>query len=178
MLFGAKKKCKPGWDPSTLPSALQTRSAMKRVVWAQESEVGNEVRGLLNPLLVRPSACPLVRPVCAPSALMRPSARPPVRLHSACRPPVRLSATHPPSVCPSAPRPPVHLSFAPRPPVRPSAPPFAPSAFSKNYLSFSSAPKFFTSCTPREIATFAILGASKSYSGIEVSKFPPLRGQP
>ena len=154
------------------------------------------MRGLLNPLLVRSSARPLVRPVHAPSALIRPSARSPVRLQSRCRPPIR----------PSAPRLPVRLSFAPRPPLRssasrpparhsppvhpsstrppvrrsppvhpPSAPstPSAPSASSKNYLPVSSGPKFFTSCTPREIATSAIRGASKSHSGIRVSKLPP-----
>ena len=135
------------------------------------------MRGLLTPLPVCLSARPLVRLVRAPSALMRPSAHPPVRLHFACYPPVR----------PSAPRPPERLSFAPRPSVRLSAPypptsdrppPSAPSASSKNYLPFSSAPKFFTSCTPCEIATSTILGANKSHSGIGVSKFPPLRGQP
>ena len=128
--------------------------------------------GLLNPLLIRPSARPLVRPVRALPALIRPSAS-------------NLRA-----IRPSAPRPPVRLSFAPRPPVRPSArppaivrsstPPSAPSALSassKNYLLVSSGPKFFTSCTPREIATSAIRGASRSHSGIRVSKLPPLRGQ-
>ena len=145
--------------------------------------MGNKVRGLLNPLLVRSSAQPLVRPVRALSALIRPSAHPPVRLHSLCCP----------LVCPSAPRPPVRLSFAPSPPVHPSASrpparrnplvrppsaPSAPSASSKNYLPFSSGPKFFTSCTPCEIATSAIRGANKSHSGIRVSKFPPLHGQP
>ena len=149
------------------------------------------MRGLLNPLLVRPSAQPLVRPVRAPSALIRLSARPPVHLHSPCRLPIR----------PSAPRPPIRLSFAPRLPVRSSAsrppvpppqsarsalicpcPPVrplsAPSASSKNYLLFSSDPKFFTSCTPQDIATSAIRGANRSHNGIRVSKFPPLRGQP
>ena len=159
-----KEQHKPSWDPSALPSALQTRFAVRRVFWALESEVQNEVWGLLNPLLVRLSAGLLVRPVRAPLALMRPSASPPVRLHSTCRSPVCPSA----SVCSSARHsPPVH----PRPPVR-------PSASSKSYLPFSSAPKFFTSSTPREISTFAICGASRSHSGIKVSKFPPLHGQP
>ena len=123
------------------------------------------MQGLLNPLLVHLSARPVVRPIRAPSALMRPSARPPIYLYSACRPLVRLSFSPRPPVRPSASRPPARRSL----PVRPSA----PSASSKNYLSFSSAPKFFTSCTPCEIATSAILGASKSHNGIRVSKFPP-----
>ena len=105
------------------------------------------MRGLLNPQLVRPSARPLVRPVRAPSALIRLYARPPIRPPSARSP-----------------------LLCPRPPVRP---PSAPSASSKNYIPFSSGPKFFTSCTPREIATSAIRGASRSHSGIRVSKFPP-----
>ena len=83
----------PGWDPSALPSALQTRSAVRRVVWALESEAGNKVRGHLNPLLVRLSVQPLVHPVRAPSALIRLSASPPVRLHSPCRPLVHPSAS-------------------------------------------------------------------------------------
>ena len=115
------------------------------------------MRGLLNPLLVRPSARPLVRLIRAPSALIRPSAHPP---------PVRPSASPLPHVRLSARPPLVRRS----PPVRP---PSAPSASSKNYLLVSSSPKFFTSCTPREIATSAIRGASRSHSGIMVSKLPP-----
>ena len=90
--------------------------------------MGNEVRGLLNPLLVRLSARPPVRLVCASSALIRPSARPPVRPSPVCPsasplPHVCLSARPPPvrppaTVRPSAPRPPVRPSAS----VRPSAP--------------------------------------------------------
>ena len=134
--------------------------------------------GLLNPLLVRPSAQPLVHPVRAPSALICLSARPPVRPHSPCRPLVHPSAPRPPFLCPTSACPPVRLPSA-RPPqsarppsIRPR-PPVRLSASSKNYLPFSSGPKFFTSCTPREIATSAIRGASRSHSGIRVSKFPP-----
>ena len=109
-------------DSSALPSALQTRSAVRRVVWTLESEAGNKVRGLLNPLLVRPSARPLVRPICAPSALICPSASNlrAVRPSASPLPHVRLSAhpppVHPPAtVCPSA-----HLPQSARPPpVRP-----------------------------------------------------------
>ena len=93
-------------------------SAVRQVVWTRESEVENEVRGLLNPLLVRPSAsrpypCPVrsyppVRfPLDRPSAcpLDRPSTCPPVRLYSMCRPPVRSPSAPVRSstlVCPSA----------------------------------------------------------------------------
>ena len=138
------------------------------------------MRGLLNPLFVRPSARPPVRPVRAPSALIRPSARPPVRLHSPCRPPVRPSPVRPsasplPHVRLSA-RPPATVRpSAPRPPVRP---PSALSALSKNYLPVSFGPQFFTSSTPHEITMSAIRGASRSHSGIRVSKLPPLPGQP
>ena len=128
---------------------------VRRVVWALESEAGNKVRGLLNPLLVCPSARPLVRPVRAPSALIGPSARPPVRLYSPCRPPVHPSPVHPSAslllhVRLSARPPPVHppttvCLSALRLPVRP---PSAPSASSKNYLSVSFGPQFFTSSTP------------------------------
>ena len=105
-------------------------SAMRQVVWARESEVGNEVQGLLNPLFVRPSASwPYPRSV---------RSYPLVR--SSARLPVRPSASILRAICPSAPR----LPARPSPPL---------SASSKNYLSFSSARKFFTSCTPREIAT-------------------------
>ena len=135
------------------------------------------MRGLLNPLLVHPSARPLVRPVRAPSVLIRPSAS---NLRAVC-----LSA-HPPLLCPTSACPPVRLpsarppQFARPPPIRPSAAvrPSAPSSSSKNYLLVSSCPKFFTSCMPREIATSAIRGASRSHSGIRVSKLPPLCGQP
>ena len=71
----------------------------------------NEVRSLLNPLLVRPSARSLVGTVYTPSTLIRLSACPPVCLYSACRPPIRPPSAHPP----------VRLSFAPRLPVHPSA---------------------------------------------------------
>ena len=130
------------------------------------------MRGLLNPLLVRPFARPLVRPVRTPSALIRLSARPPIR------PPF----ARPPLLCPTSACPPVRLPSTPHPPpsarplVRrspPVRPPSAPSTSSKNYLPFSSGPEFFTSCMPREIATSAIHGASRSHSGIRVSKFPP-----
>ena len=143
------------------------------------------MRGLLNPLLVRPSARLPVRPVRAPSALIRPSARPLVRLHSPCRPPVRPSPVRPSA----SPLPHVRLSARP-PPIRPPSahplvrlsppvrPPSAPSALSKNYLPVSYGPQFFTSSTPREIATSAIRGASRSHSGIRVSKLPPLPSQP
>ena len=139
--------------------------------------------GLLNPLLVRPSARPLIRPGRTLSALIRPSARPPPFSMPSAHPPVRLSFAPSPPVRPSASRPPARRSppVCPLPvPIRPSArpPQSAPSASSKNYLPFSSGPKFLTSCTPREIATSAIRGASRSHSGIRVSKFPPLRGQP
>ena len=150
------------------------------------------MQSLLKPLLVCPSVRLLVGPVHASSALMRLSARPHVCLHSVCSL----------SIYPSTPRLLVRLSFAPRPPIRPSAscplvrhsPPVCPMsalvrpsalvrlfalfASSKNYLLFFSTPKFFTSCTPHEIATSAIHGANKSHSGIRVRKFPPLQGQP
>ena len=136
---------------------------------------------------VHPSAAPSARPhACPPS-------RPPVRMPARPHPSVRPSAHCPP---PSA-RLPVHPPASPsahplgalvrlcahpstRPPVRrspPVRPPSAPFTSSKNYLPVSSGPKFFTSCTPREIATSAIWGASRSHSGIKVSKLPPLRGQ-
>ena len=75
------------------------------------------MRGLLNPLLVRLSARPLVRPVRAPSALIRPFARPPVRLHSPWRPPVRPSPVRP-SAHPLSARPPLLFPMSACPPVR------------------------------------------------------------
>ena len=116
-----KRIRKPGWDPSALPSALQTCSAVRQVVRAQESEVGNEVRGLLNPLLVCLSARPpinpnprLVRSLCHSSALSAPhlllSAHPPLFCVPSARQPICR---------PSAPLPPVCLPFVHPPLVRP-----------------------------------------------------------
>ena len=117
------------------------------------------MRGLLNPLLVCPSASwpylrpvhsylpvrlsahPLVGPVCVPFALIRPFARPPVC--SSARLPVRLNSVCRPPISPSAPHPPVYLSFASYPPARPSAsrPPARPclSPFARPPQSASSA---------------------------------------
>ena len=134
------------------------------------------MRGLLKPLLlVRPSARPLVCPVRAPSALIRPSARPPIPHLPAClsfapRPPVRPSASRPPARH----SPPVRPSAS----VRPSAPRPPRPRHPKNYLPLSSGPQFFTTSTPRQIATSAIRGTSRSHSGITVSKLPPLPSQP
>ena len=93
-----KKSCKSGWDPSAFSSALQTHSTVRQVVWARESEVGNEVQGLLNPLLIRPSASILraVRRSAHPPPIRPPSTRPPIHLSFAPRPSVRMSASRPP----------------------------------------------------------------------------------
>ena len=161
MLFGAKQIRKPGWDPSALPSTLQTRSTVRQVVRAQKSEVENEVRGLLKPLFVRLSAHPPVNPnprpvrsLCHSSALY--AQRLLVRLYSACRPLVSPSTPRPPLFCvPSACqpiRPPsarlsVRLPSACPPPICSSAPRPPPSTRLLVFILFCS--KFFTSCTPQ-----------------------------
>ena len=153
------------------------------------------LRPVRSYLPIRLSARPLVGPVYVPFALIRLCARPPVRSFarllvcpsasiwrvvrpSAHLPLVCLSAFLLPHVRPSVHPPPVRPPARPSPPIHPRPLLSAPSASSKNYLSFSSAPKFYNSCTPREITTSAIHGASRSHSGIGVKKFPTLHGQP
>ena len=164
-------------------------------------QVTHQIRSFTfgNPSSARPP--PSAHPPVRQSANL--SIRPPVRTQSArpppvrprppicqsasppTRPPVRAQSTRPP---PIRPRPPVRQTLVRQsanpsacPPVRrspPVRPPSTPFASSKNYLPVSSGPKFFISCTPREIATSTIRGASRSHSGIRVSKLPPLRGNP
>ena len=144
--------------------------------------MGNEVRGLLNPLLVHPSASPPyphpIRSSAYPPPFCVPFARSPIRRPStACLPPIHPPAT----VRLSAPRPPpsTRLLVRPSPLVRPRLPrPRLPKITFRFLLLQSFLPLVRHMRLPREIATFAILGANRSHNGIGVRKFPPLCGQP